>query len=255
MSLQAEGGVAARSWCGTPRGRTTETREDLSDRSIIHRREYDILDRLLAEIDPAGNRTEYDYDGESRVKEVRSPDAGTLRLDYDDVGRITRRIDPPGATVNYDYDIIGRALAEHSTSPVGDERTVRYFYDAPTRDDAEGLAAHSIGKLTGTEDDAGRVDLDYDALGRVVRTSRTFALEDGDRVLSHAAVYDPQDRVTETHYPDGTTLSHTYSQRGFELSVGEFVPTLKYNALGQLIKTRPGLVFSREHAKVGVDGR
>ena len=201
--------------------RTVARLQILPDRTVAHRYEHDAAGRLTAHTDPAGHRTRFTRDGGGRLTRVDSPDAGTIHQKFDRTGRLVERTDATGARLAWIFDPIGRLLRERAQNPAGDlVSEVRYHYDTGTR-----------GQLAEVEDDVGRVFFTHDARGRIVTMTRNFAAAAGPVTLSAGQLYDAQDRVLRDIFPDGSALEHTYSPRGLELPLANFITNIDYDAL------------------------
>ena len=160
---------------------------------------YDGAERLVAQVDPAGNETTYQLDATGQPESVTLNEviagggsaATTTTHEYDALGRETATIDPLGNTTRFTLDARGRARLV--TDPEGN--TTERVYD-------------SLGRMTSeTRPEGIRIDLAYDANGN--RTSYTDA-----RGNTTTWVYDALDRVTSVHYPDQTTESTAYDAAG-----------------------------------------
>jgi YD repeat-containing protein len=207
-------------------GRPLARKQQLVDRTIIHGYAHDAAGRLTATIDPGGHRTTFTRDGAGRLTQIDSPDAGTLHQRFDRTGRLTERIDATGARVTWAFDPLGRMMHERTYSPAGAQVSeVRHHYD--------GSGPFTRGQLARIDDDAGRVDFTYDARGRIVTSTRTFAAAGGPVTLTAGQVYDAQDRVVRDIYPDGSTLEHDYSPRGLERPLEHFVERVDYDTLAR----------------------
>ncbi|HEY0133720.1 MAG TPA: toxin TcdB middle/N-terminal domain-containing protein, partial [Nannocystis sp.] len=222
-------------------GRTVAREALLTDRTIRHAYEHDAAGRLAAHVDPAGHHTTWEHDGAGRLTRVQSPDAGEVRQRFDGVGRVTERTDATGARVTWSYDPLGRLLRERAFSPTGEPAgEVRHTYD--------GEGPHARGQLARVDDDAGGVTFTYDARGRIVSSTRTFAAASGPVTLTAGQVYDAQDRIVRDIYPDGSTLDHDYSPRGLERPLPGFVTGVDYDALARWrsITLAPGAELHRD---------
>jgi RHS repeat-associated protein len=207
-------------------GRTLARKQLLADRTIVHAYTHDAAGRLTTTIDPAGHETIFTRDGAGRLTQIDSPDAGTLRQRFDRTGRITERIDATGARVTWAFDPLGRLLHERAYSSAGAQvGEVRHHYD--------GGGPFARGQLARVDDDAGSVAFTYDARGRIVTSTRTFATSTGPLTLTAGQIYDAQDRILRDIFPDGSTLEHAYSPRGLERPLEHFIARADYDALAR----------------------
>ena len=222
-------------------GRTVARKQLLADRTITHGYTHDAAGRLTATIDPAGHKTIFTRDGAGRLTQIDAPDAGTLHQRFDRTGRVTERIDATNARITWAFDPLGRMLHERTYSPVGAQvGEVRHHYDG------EGPLAR--GQLARVDDDAGSIDFTYDARGRIVTSTRTFAAADGPLTLTAGQVYDAQDRILRDIFPDGSTLEHDYSPRGLERPLPHFIDDVEYDALARwrTVTLPSGVTLGRE---------
>lgn len=149
---------------------------------------------LKASVDATGKRTEYSYNANRRLTEVKETgDAGTLvtvkTLTYDSVGRVATQSDALGRTVTFAYDARDRKVK----TTYGDNTTETVKYGT-------GVNANLIVE---SKDRAGSVTkTDYDAAGRAATVTRGYALADNDGAIT-ATLANPS--VETTTYLDGTT--------------------------------------------------
>lgn len=208
---------------------------------VVWSYQHDAIGRPISFIDPEGYETSYRFDGRSLLVEVQSADHGVLRREYDRAGRLLRSTDARGATVAYTYDPTGRETRIVATLPNGEvDSDKRFVYDVPP-EDAEGEAReYAIGMLTRVEDDAGTLEMTHDLRGRMVRESRVFHGHDGPMTLSASYEWDNLDRPIKETFPDGRTLSRSYGHRGLEISLGNLIPEIRYDALGRVERVEYG---------------
>ncbi|MBV1850678.1 RHS repeat domain-containing protein [Catellatospora tritici] len=90
---------------------------------------YDLLGRMTAMTDPAGNDWTYAYDWAGRMTTAVDPDAGTTTTAYDSAGRVDYTQGPLGKVSNK-YDDLSRVI-ERWSGPVGTGGTklASYLYD------------------------------------------------------------------------------------------------------------------------------
>jgi RHS repeat-associated protein len=151
--------------------------------------------------------TFYEYDGASRIKEVRqtlataSGGSITTRYDYDRNGNLTSVTDSNGNVTSYVYDDFGQMLRQES--PVTGITTYAY--------DAAGNLTSSIdargGTTTRTYDAAGRVTAATSAHPDAGTESVTWSYDNA--VTGHFGI----GRMTAMSDPSGSTL-YAYDRRG-----------------------------------------
>lgn len=134
---------------------------------------------------------EWGYRADGLPVSVRDGATGQRTFSLDAAGRITA-VDGAGWSERYAYDAAGNLA--HSESPAADQDTV-----GPRT-------------ITGTlVRAAGRTRHEYDAQGRVVRTTRS-TLSGQRRVWSY--VYDACDQLTDVTTPDGRHWRYVYDALG-----------------------------------------
>ncbi|MCU7812745.1 MAG: hypothetical protein KZQ77_16180, partial [Candidatus Thiodiazotropha sp. (ex Notomyrtea botanica)] len=184
---------------------------------------YNLLGRLIQNIDTPNHTTDYSYDANGNLTQVtdanlhptaqaydaldrlqQTIDAlnGTTQFTYDDQDNLTSVIDPNGLTTTYDYDYLGNLISQ--TSP-------------------------DTGTTSHTYDEAGNRLTQTDARGITVSYS-----------------YDALNRLTQVSYPDSSLdVSYTYDQGTYgtgrlsSMTDAQGTTSYSYNAFGQpLSKTR-----------------
>ncbi|UOD29392.1 RHS repeat protein [Massilia violaceinigra] len=202
------------------------------------RYEYDALGRLLAHTDAAGQRSSRVLDVDGKPLKRIDAHGGVFEYRYDGARRLAELIDEHGATQRFVYDALDRVIEETGF----DARQTRYRYDASgllaakeerdkgvctdttyTRDSAgrvvdmfmtrtAGDASAEHTRLRFTYDDLGRltqaisadaiVDLEYDAMGRLV--SEQADSGGATTILRHA--YDALGERIQTTVPERCVL-------------------------------------------------
>ena len=179
------------------------------------RNEYDDDGRLVAIVDPAGNRTTYEHDLDARQEIVRDRRGHATVLTYDADGNILTKTDPLGRTTVRTYDARGNELT--LSDPLGN--TTTFEYDA--RDN-----------VIRREDPTGAT---------VVRTynSRNQVLTDRDPNGDTTTYdYDANGNLRSTTDPEGGVTTHEYDSRGNRLSTEDAsgnVYRYTYDAKGAML--------------------
>ena len=157
------------------------------------RLEYDLLGRLVASTDAAGNRTQFGYDVLDRRVRIVLPDGSEQTMSYDDEGRLVLWVEPEGRTWRFGYDAVGRQTFVEA--PDGGRKA--FEYDAG---DQLILLRDELGHET---------TFHYDAAGR-----RTAQVDPLGNTTSWA--YDTLDRVTSVTDPNGNTTIYEYDALGHQ---------------------------------------
>ncbi|GAB6167539.1 hypothetical protein JCM19992_35390 [Thermostilla marina] len=99
--------------------------------SPVYQYTYDAAGNLVAETDPLGNVTQYEYDSRGRVVRTIQPDpdgpgplaSPVTRQFYDAAGRTSHVIDPLGHVTEYAYDNADRLIANYHGTVIDDGAT------------------------------------------------------------------------------------------------------------------------------------
>lgn len=179
----------------------------------------DAVGRVIYSKDAAGQVTQSEYDGVSRLKKVTDALAGVVEFGFDAAGNMTSHKDQKTNTTTYGYNNLG--LVSSKTDALTNAET--YLYGAN-------------GKLSRIIDRKGQVTgLGYDFLNRVTQvgfgatvgspTTYTSTIgythDGGDRVTqivdsvggTITRTYDGFDRLTQEQTPEGT-VDYTYDAAG-----------------------------------------
>ncbi|MFF7266473.1 LamG-like jellyroll fold domain-containing protein [Streptomyces sp. NPDC008159] len=251
--------------------------------------EHDELGRVEGMTDAANSHFTYAYTARGQHSETvlddwRGDPSGTLRdlvlvsNAYDPAGRLASTTDAMGATTAYTYfddglpatttakqvtqsdaskrDIVLESntydAAGHLTKQItgGGRTTETFTVDALGRTERSVLDPGGLGRAT---------DYRYDADDRIKEESRTIT---GDKKLSTTSDYDVAGNLKKQTVTDGTTThttTHTYDQRGLELtsvtprgnesgaSAAAYTTTYRYDELGRLVQETAPRVEAEEN--------
>jgi RHS repeat-associated protein len=222
------------------KGRLVET-IDHANRTT--RTEYNAIDKVSAQVDALGRRTEMVYDARGNHTETHYPDGTSEITVYDEENRVVAKIDRGQRTTTYVHDDAGRVVeTRHPDSSI---ETVRY--DKAGREISRTDARSNT--TTFVYDDAGRLLSTTNALNQT--TSTTYR-PDGSKASVRDALgrvtkfeYDGAGRLVTTIHPDNTPSndadnprSHVaYDALGRKRSQTDEMQrttTFEYNAAGQL---------------------
>lgn len=212
-------------------GRLIETeypQVQLADGTIEHpieKKEYDIFDRVVKEVDPEGNVTSKKYTTRGQVSEVVYPDESKETYIYNLNGTLGQKIEKNGAYHLMEYDDILRLVKEETYSAEEDLlKSKEYGYQSDLlayEVDATGVmtefqydfAGRMISKAVHGDENAQLETYVYDSMGRLCETRKWLSVEEGT-YISNIQVFDVVDRVIEEQTVDseGLLISyHTYT--------------------------------------------
>lgn len=213
---------------------------------------FDCANRLVATVDPMGNRTEFQHDAVGNVVEQRLfgelvdvPGAAQnvllerVTIDYDGMNR-------PTSTVRDHFDPV-------TQTPHGDDQSVtRVVYDGESRvvQEIDANANHTLhefdaaGRRSKTVDAAGNItELIYDAAGNVRTRVQTDVASDGGepQVRVWLSTYDARNNLVASSDPLGNTSFTCYDSIGLATAeVDERGNRVlhRYDGAGRLLESR-----------------
>jgi|GEM_PF-211000 len=141
------------------------------DAANRHRRyQYDIAGRLIGLENEKGVRSRFEYDVMDRLARETGFDHRIQSFHYDELGQLTEKVEeslPTRPATRYDYDNAGNLIARHLPA---NERiqplTERFEWGVD-------------GQLTVAYGSGGKVEFEYDMLGRLVAETQTQQFQDG----------------------------------------------------------------------------
>ncbi|MEW6344530.1 MAG: DUF6531 domain-containing protein [Paraburkholderia sp.] len=177
---------------------------------------FDVLGRLVEEVDPDGNACRYEYvagpdNPRGAVSQVTQPDGAVVRARYNSEGLLIEQVDPLGRTARREYGPFDLVTA--SVDAAG--HVTRFEYDHATRLTKVVNALHETweycydgaGRLVTEIDWGGRTThYDRDAVGRLL----VKTLPDGGQWRYG---YDPSGRLVTVDAGD-VRLGYTYDEVG-----------------------------------------
>lgn len=204
----------------------------------------DSLDRKLSVDNPDQNTT-----GNANIKAMTyAYDAGT--------GFLKQQTDAAQQVTSYTFDGLGRVTEKSFT----DGRSIQYTYDK--------ASVNGNGKLTQAKVLAAggalesQQDYAFDSYGNTV--SVTMTIEGESSTYTTASVYDPQKRLVQQTFPDGSVqvstygygllLSQTLGDAKVNYPLDEYTPVGKYGQMvyGQDVLPGNGIVSSYQYNPMGL---
>lgn len=162
------------------------TETDGAGVTVTH--EYDALHRKIHQFDELSHHWYWQYDKLGRMTRHTDANGKQTGYAYDEFGRLTGVTDPHGNSTSYQYDEVGNLTDVHDAST---RRCAAKIYD-------------KVNRLTRQEDGLGNAYVyGYDAVG-----NQTSVLDANSQTTT--LVYDNENRLIETHYPDLTQVTRTY---------------------------------------------
>ncbi len=137
------------------------------------------------------------------LRSVDSPDSGLTIYDYDKAGNRTQQTDARDVVTSYAYDELNRPTAV--TYPGDSSLNIDNGYDN------EGIISpppNGIGRLTSVDDVSGHTELQYDAFGELVLSSKHLAGPLSAWTFEMSYGYDDDGHVVEIGYPSGRTVDY-----------------------------------------------
>jgi YD repeat-containing protein len=186
-------------------GRTTKAVEDPATLNFETVYTYDAHDKLLTvkqgPVSQQQTRT-YVYDSLGRLTQATIPEhVGSTLYQYDPNSNISTITDPrPGKSITFTYDDLNRPATKNYSDTTPD---VTFSYDSAA-------VANSKGKLTSVATSGAFVSSysydEYDALGRIKRTTQTT--DSNPYQMSYS--YDLGGNMVSMTYPSGRVVNTTY---------------------------------------------
>ncbi len=196
--------------------------------------------QVSASIDFNGNRTDYIYDGNGRLSEVKEPPltAGgprpsTLYAYNLATGALTDVTDPTGNVVHLVYDSAGRRIK--TEYPDGSSNRVVY-----------GTSGNGIDRIVKKVDRSGVVtNLSYDATGRLITQVQAAGIKDaaGNETATPSIA-----QTTTYQYVDGTEKLWKTTQSG-QVSERQF--DHRGRTIKEISRPRTGTVLESQYAYIG----
>lgn len=191
---------------------------------------YDLLGNLTKVVDALGNRTTMRYDTLNRKIAMSDPDMSTngtvtcgdltaltpntvypwyaapcWNYQYDATGNLTRQTDAKTQHLWFRYDGLNRRTQkDYTTQKAAGSGDVQYVYDDTV------TTFNRKGRLKQVVDAATNVTFEYDARGRVSKSSKVL---DGTTYIT-TSTYDGLGRLKEVTYPGATPKTVEYLYAG-----------------------------------------
>lgn len=202
-----------------------------SEESIITKKVYDCLGRVICFTDACGVETHFAYDGLSRLTTISYSDGEIERKEYDLLGNVIKEINPKGEITRKEYNFRGQPTAIYYP-----DNTSEYF----------SYNEHG-GMLTEHIDQNGiKEKYYYDIFDHLIKAETLSSSEELLKVAT--ATYSPFHKLSETN-AEGITTFFNYDFAGRKISekTQEREIYYAYDALGRLYHTKQGdTVFIEE---------
>ncbi|WP_345801300.1 toxin TcdB middle/N-terminal domain-containing protein [Microbacterium sp. AZCO] len=194
--------------------------------------EFDAKGALAAEVDPAGNRTEFTRDLLGRTVRIRRPES-TQALVLD---AANNPVESRSAShrVFRTFDVGGRPTAVRHDTTAGPPVVTYTYQDNGAAAPADAGLHTDGGRLVRVDDQAGSTVFDYDARGNVTSKTVTPA---GAAAVTLRLAYRSDDLVTSIDYPGGTSVGYHYDAAGRLSAVDGVVAAIDYDDSGRRTRT------------------
>jgi RHS repeat-associated protein len=199
---------------------------------VTHTVTYDEWGNLRGYIDPLGQERVQRHDLLGRVVSSTDSSRGTQTWTHDPHGNPTSLTDARGITQRFQYDGANRVRAQFQD---GQETTTRidFTYDLPPASCAAQDCSNTASQPTSVTYplNGGRaMDLyGYTTRGEINLARRSFG---NGATFEFRHTYDNAGRLLQTTYPQGITLPFGLDGAGRVTSVGNYIPSITYNARG-----------------------
>ncbi|MBX7233672.1 MAG: hypothetical protein K1X65_04755 [Caldilineales bacterium] len=216
--------------------------------------------------DPAYATASYVYNERDQLESVSGPDGAATDPTYNLLGQKTQMVDPDLGTWEYRYDAMGNLFKQRDAR----KQAICFYYDGHNRlkgktyhsniDDLEALTCSGayavsfyyddtasgnkgLGRRTGFVVYSGGAVSNtaawvYDQRGRVTSETRKVEAAGVLQATTSSWAYDSADRVTAMTYPDGESVSTSYTDQGLPRTLGGYVSNTTYDVAGRaLVRT------------------
>jgi len=220
--------------------------------------EYDSLNRLISVVDDSNDATEYKYDAVGNLVQVK--DAGGRIISkryYDEADRLIRQEDGLGNAWQYSYDGAGNLIAKTRMW------AKRFFGDFDNNGNVtvsdlalfaeawlQGMSLTDIAPATG---DGKSNFVDFGKFGQYWLENIEQELE--EYMISY--IYDNENRLIETNYPDSNQVLYSYDNNGNLISMTDSTgtSTYMYDELDRLVSSTDSFGKQVEYGYDIVDNR
>ena len=188
---------------------------------------YNGADAMTSVVQGSQTRT-YVRDGLSRLTSQTLPESGTTTYSYlnsssgvcaGNVSAVCIQTDARNVKITYAYDQLNRLTSKTYSDHTSN---VIYYHDQTSYN---GLSiTNGMGRMTGMSDGSGQTAWSYDAVGRVLKETKTV----GTVTKSITYTYNLDGSVASLMYPNGHTVSYTYGNAGRAVSATDSGSGISY---------------------------
>lgn len=202
---------------------------------------YDALDRItsirLQDGQPNAVEHAFVYDTLGRLVFATDPDIGNRNLAYDDAGRLIEHTNGAMQTVSFGYDSAGRLLSRAAA-----DVSFTYHYDTALD---PSTFSRTTGRLAWVEEPTGRVQLGYDAMGRLAHLRRTVNGQTADEQTTFSTTGKP----LAINYLDGVTLAMRYDDAERLVGVSDLWTLDEQDPTGRILRETFGNGIETTYAR------
>lgn len=197
---------------------------------------FDKADKVIEVQDPMGYVSKISYDSMNNITKTTDTDGNSVRYCYDNNNNIIKEYDKNGYCTDYIYDSRNRLVSQIRDAE-NTKISTKYEYD--NHDNVVSI----------TEYDGSKTEFVYDeSLDEVVSTTDSLGYKT-------EYVLDEVGNILEIHYPNGTSESYVYNERGW---LSQYVDktglksVFEYDYVGNLIDYKwGGRDYSYSYDKTG----
>ncbi|MFK8030230.1 MAG: SpvB/TcaC N-terminal domain-containing protein [Gammaproteobacteria bacterium] len=209
------------------------------DRGVITY-EYDDVSNLMTTLDAQGQTNRYEYDGANRLRKEflnNTTDTADVEYHYDtpfgpiDQGDYWSSIGPAAIQ----RAVLGRDVPDPDFDLNGDGQIDVADVVAASQSTNTITAQNTMGFLSWVRDESGEEHNSYDHRGRNDWTIKR--VKDQNEMLRNfytGRTFDSMDRVRNLVYPDQSSITYTYNDRGLMESIPGIVADLNYDPVANI---------------------
>ncbi|MCH9625856.1 MAG: hypothetical protein S4CHLAM123_10400 [Chlamydiales bacterium] len=227
--ISQNGPHIAKEWSYDKVNRPIQEREWQTDQTaLVTEKKYDKCSRLIAQTDPCGFETRYEYNALDQLITVIHPDGAIESKAYDALGNVIQEIDANGYITRKEYNFRGQPTAIYHAD--GREEYFTYNTNGGT------LATH-------VDSSGAQTVYAYDLFDNPTKTE--IYSPEGELLATTSATYSTFHTLSETD-SEGISTNYIYDYAGRMVAkqIGEQTISYEYDDLGHLAHTQEEKVIT-----------